>query len=113
MSLTLSHLMTALVYEEGGFGVDLVVKPYPTISVAYGGGEEGSWKRQNPGAEAPWWQSDRLTTLLEDDWESGTPTWVNVYFLSSLFSFMAWPILFVTFVVVKLVKYRRAKVVKL
>ena len=52
--LSAFYLFTGLVYEEGGFGFELIFKKYPSIQVAFGGGEEGTWVRQHPQAALPY-----------------------------------------------------------
>ncbi len=88
---SLAWLGTGLVYEEGGFGVRLVVKPTPSPAVAFGGGEEGAWARAHPGAPAPWWQEGGHTVLVSGDWEDGVPLWVSAYFVGHLLVLLGWP----------------------
>jgi hypothetical protein len=88
--LTLAYLGTGMVYDEGGFGVRLVVKPAPSPAIAFGGGEKGAWARAHPGEAAPWWQRDDVTVLVSDDWEGGPPLWVSAYFLCYLLILPAW-----------------------
>jgi hypothetical protein len=97
--LTLTYLGTGIVYDEGGFGVRLVVKPTPSLSVAFGGGEEDAWARAHPGASAPWWQGDDLTVLASDDWEEGAPLWVSGYFAGYFLLLPAWIITALAFAV--------------
>jgi hypothetical protein len=73
------YLMTGKVYSEGGFGVDLVVKPGPSFVFEFGGGEEGSWRRSHPGDASPWWQGENFIRIIKDDWEGGTPLWEYAY----------------------------------
>jgi hypothetical protein len=73
------YLMTGKVYYEGGFGVDLVVKPSPSFMFEFGGGEEGAWQRSHSGEPLPWWQRKNFIRIIEDDWEGGTPLWVYAY----------------------------------
>src|SRR5438034_4052614 len=49
------YLMTGIVYEEGGFGMQLVVKPRPSLTMLVGGGEDGIWQREHPNKPKPWW----------------------------------------------------------
>jgi hypothetical protein len=87
------YLMTAEVYEEGGFGVALVVKPYPSRLIAVGGGEDGSWRRDHPGEPEPWWQRGSYIRLIQDDWEGGMPWWVDAYIYLWILIYVAWFVL--------------------
>jgi hypothetical protein len=87
------YLMTAKVYQEGDFGVDLVVKPYPSWPTAVGGGEEGAWQRDHPGESPPWWQRGNYILIIQDDWEGGIPWWVEVYDLGYLAVLIDWLVL--------------------
>lgn len=79
VSLSLFFGATGLVFDEGGFGVRLVLKPELSSDVAFGGGEEGLWQRRHPGEPLPWWQQGNLRVLLDGDWEEGVPGWVELY----------------------------------
>ena len=87
---TLFYLMTGLVYSEGGFEGALVVKPYPTPVVAFGGGEEGAWARHHPGQTPPWFMQKDLTVISRFSWEEGGPAWVTAYGLGYLATLLAW-----------------------
>ena len=87
---TLFYLMTGLVYEEGGFGGALVVKPYPIYGVAFGGGEAGAWARHHPGQPPPWFMQKDLTVISRFSWEEGRTTWVATYVLGYLATLLAW-----------------------
>lgn len=87
---TLFYAMTALVYEEGGFGVDLVLKPRPEWLLAAGGGEEGAWRRDHPGRPEPWWLRGDHVVLLNGDREGGSPAWATAYGLGFLATAVAW-----------------------
>jgi hypothetical protein len=88
------YLMTAEVFDEGGFGVTLVVKPYPSWLISAGGGEEGAWQRHHPGEPLPWWLRGNYIPLIQDAWEGGMPLWVDAYFdLGLLTHFVGWPVL--------------------
>ncbi len=104
--LSLAYLMTGLVYDEGGFGVRLVLKPAPSLNIAYGGGEEGWWERSHPDSPAPWWLQGEQLEIAHGDWEGGEPVWVSAYLIGYNLTVLAWPALFIVFVVRK---YRRNK----
>lgn len=87
---TLFYLMTGLVYSEGGFEGALVVKPYPTHEVAFGGGEEGAWARHHPGQRPPWFMQKDLMVISGFSWEEGVPAWVTAYDLGYLATLLAW-----------------------
>jgi len=91
--LTGFYLMTGLVYSEGGFDVDLVVKPYPSWVTAVGGGEEGAWQRDHPGELAPWWQRGNFIRIIQDDWQGGIPWWIDAYDLGDLAVLIGWLVL--------------------
>lgn len=88
--VSLFYLATGVVYEEGGFGVSLVLKPSPDVGWAFGGGEEGAWRRHNPYGPEPWWLSDRLDRLIYDSWEEGTPAWLLAYSIGLLAVPVVW-----------------------
>lgn len=73
------YLMTSIVYDEGGFGVQLVVKPQPDLSILVGGGEDGAWQRDHPSESKPWWLVNNFIPLVVDDWEGGHPWWEEAY----------------------------------
>ena len=77
---TLFYLMTGLVFFEGSFAGALVVKPYLTHQVAFGGGEEGIWARYHPGQPPPWFMQKDLKVIWSFDWEQGRPVWIEAYF---------------------------------
>lgn len=91
--ISIFYLVTGVVYEEGGFGVSLVVKPAPSFQFYFGGGEEGTWARDNPQQQTPWWQnqSKDYIHLLRDDWEYGRPSWVIAHFWGLILLILAWP----------------------
>ena len=88
---TLFYLMTGLVYEEGGFGGVLAVKPYPMRVAAFGGGEAGTWARHHPGQPPPWFMQKDLRVIARFSWEEGgEPAWVIAYVLGYLATLLAW-----------------------
>jgi hypothetical protein len=87
------YLLTAIVYEEGGFGVQLVVKPRPSLSVLAGGGEDGMWQREHPNQPKPWWLVKNFVPIVVDDWEGGHPWWVEAYMDAFLATILGWPVL--------------------
>lgn len=87
---TLFYLMTGLVYAEGGFEGELVVKPYPMRQAAFGGGESGAWARHHPGQPPPWFMQKDLTVISRFSWEEGTPAWITAYALGYLATLLAW-----------------------
>ena len=82
--LTGFYLMTAIVYDEGGFGVQLVVKPHPSLTLVVGGGEDGAWQREHPNEPKPWWLVANFAPFVIDDWEGGHPWWEEAYMLATL-----------------------------
>ena len=97
--ISATYLMTGIIYQEGGFGVSMVVKPSPIIEFAFGGGEEDSWARDNPQQKAPWWQGNDHIQILSGDWEGGEPYWVTSYFVGLLLAVLAWPVLALTYLI--------------
>jgi hypothetical protein len=87
---TLFYLMTGLVYSEGGFEGALVVKPYPMLEAAFGGGEAGAWARHHPGQTPPWFMQEDLMVIFGFSWEEGSPAWVTAYGLGYLATLLAW-----------------------
>ena len=90
---TLFYLLTGLVYKEGGFEGVLVIKPYPTHEVAFGGGDEGAWARHNPGQTPPWFMQKDLMVISNFSWEEGVPAWITAYGLGYLATLLAWVVL--------------------
>jgi hypothetical protein len=105
--LTAFYALTGLVYEEGAFGFDLVMKPGPGLGWWFGGGEEGIWAREHPGAPAPWWLTGDYMSLVHGDWEDGPVWWATVYGLGLLATFVVW-LAFIATVAIALVRSRRA-----
>jgi hypothetical protein len=87
------YLMTGIVYEEGGFGVQLVVKPRPSLTLLVGGGEDGAWQREHPNEPKPWWLVKNFVPIVVDDWEGGHPWWEEAYGLGFLATLLSWPVL--------------------
>ena len=92
---TIFYLMTGLVFFEGSFEGALVVKPYPTHEVAFGGGEEGIWSRYHPGEPPPWFMQKDLKVIFSFDWEQGRPAWIEVYLWGYLVTLLAGVVLLV------------------
>lgn len=90
---TFFYGMTGLVFFEGSFAGALVVKPYPTYQVAFGGGEEGIWARYHPGQPLPWFMQDDLKVILSFDWEQGRSAWIDAYLWGYLATLLAWVVL--------------------
>lgn len=89
--MSICYLVTGVVYEEGGFGVSLIVKPAPSFQFYFGGGEEGAWARDNPHQQTPWWQCQDQIKVLSGDWEDERPYWVAVHFWGLMLLILAWP----------------------
>jgi hypothetical protein len=87
------YLMTGIVYEEGGFGVQLVVKPHPSLTLSVGGGEDGTWQRRHPNEPKPWWLVKNFVPIVIDDWEGGHPWWEEAYMLGFLATLLGWAVL--------------------
>jgi hypothetical protein len=100
------YLMTGKVYSEGGFGVDLVVKPGPSFAFEFGGGEEGAWRRDHSGEAMPWWQGENFIRIVEDDWEGGTPLWVYAYDFGFPALLLGWFVLGLTWTACYLLRRR-------
>jgi hypothetical protein len=83
------YLMTGIVYE-GGFEMQLVVKPYPSLTILEGCGEEGCWQREHPNEPKPWWLVGNFVPLLHGDWEGGHPWWEEGYELGFLATLVSW-----------------------
>jgi hypothetical protein len=88
---TCLFLMTAVIKGDGGPGVELALKPFHGLSPVYGGGEEGSWSKQHPGAPAPWWQMPtQYRRLIRSDAETKPPAWELVYMGTYLLTVISW-----------------------
>lgn len=90
--ISICYLVTGVVYEEGGFGVSLIVKPAPSFQFYFGGGEEGAWARDNPQQQIPWWQGQDQIKVLSGDWEYERPYWVTVHFWGLMLLILAWSV---------------------
>jgi len=86
------YLMTGIVYDEGGFGVQLVVKPQPSLTLLVGGDEDGTWQREHPNERKPWWLVKNFIPIVVDDWEGGHPWWEEAYLLGFLATLLSWPV---------------------
>jgi hypothetical protein len=86
------YLMTAIVYAEEPFGVQLVLKPYPSLVLLARGGEE-VWRREHTGEPEPWYLTGNFVPLIDDDWEGGHPLWEEVYVHGFLGVLLGWPAL--------------------
>jgi hypothetical protein len=87
------YLMTGIIYDEGGFGVQLVVKPRPSLTLFVGGGENRQWQREHPNEPKPWWLVKNFIPIVVDDWEGGHPWWEEAYLLGFLATLLSWPVL--------------------
>ena len=75
------YLATTMVIGEGGGGSILVIRSVPGLALAYGGGEEGSWRRAHPDAPEPWWLTGPYTRLAYFDDEATISPFVATYSL--------------------------------
>src|SRR5262249_2208700 len=93
--VTSFYLMTAIVYDEGAgaFGVQLVVKPYPSLTMLAGGGEDEAWQNEHPNQPKPWWLVGNFVPIVVDDWEGGHPWWEEAYLNGFLATLLGWPLL--------------------
>jgi hypothetical protein len=83
--------MTAVVKGEGGPGVEFVLKPLHGVFPFYGGGEEGSWRRQHPNVPLPWWQDrTRFRRLVWSEAETTVPAWETVYTTAYFLTALGW-----------------------
>lgn len=105
---TLFYVMTGLVYQEGGFGAALVIKPHPMLQPSFSGGEEGAWARHHPGSERPWFQRGAYVELHRFDWEYAVPRWVTAYLAGYLLTPLAW-LGFGVFGIFKFLKRQRTR----
>ena len=69
-----------MVRHEGSFDQHLVLKPWPMLDIAFGGGEEGQWQRAHPGESLPWFMTGDYIRLISLDWEQGQPLFAELYF---------------------------------
>jgi len=97
--LTLFYVMTGLVYQEGSFAGALVIKPYPMLQPAFGGGEEGAWARHHPSGDRPWFMRHDYVELWRFDWEYGVPFFVTAYLAAYLVTPVGWVVLGVVWLV--------------
>ena len=63
--LALLASMIDVVHLEGDHVSFLVLAPYPTPGLVYGGGEEGAWSRAHVGAPKPWWLTGHYWVIAE------------------------------------------------
>lgn len=96
---TLFYLLTGIVYLEGDFSGQLVLKPYPMRQIGFGGGEEGAWVRHHPGQPLPWFMQNDFRVIKWFSWEEGTPGWVTAYGVGYLALHLIWVVLAVAAVV--------------
>jgi len=78
---------------RGGFGLQLVVKPHPSLTLVVGGGEDGACQRKHPNEPKPWWLVDNFVSLVTEDWEGGHPWWEEAYMLGFLATLPSWLVL--------------------
>jgi hypothetical protein len=76
--------MTGIVNE--GFGVQLVVKPSPSLTLFVGEGQEGTWQREHPNEPKPWWLVTNFVPLVIGDWEG----WEEAHLLGFLATLLGW-----------------------
>ncbi|WEK57668.1 MAG: hypothetical protein P0Y52_14160 [Candidatus Brevundimonas phytovorans] len=98
VALTILYLMTARVFLEGTLGDNyLMLKPYPSLDIGMGGGEEGAWSRAHPDQAPPWWQSPDAIRLLDGgSWEEEPVLWPTFYILGYLLTPVLWLVLAVS-----------------
>ncbi len=90
MTLTAIYLLTAVVYDEGGFGQTLVLKPFHGLLPFYGGGEEGNWQRSHLGEPLPWWLKHEYLTLGYTNLENDKPIALIIYALGYYLTIWGW-----------------------
>jgi hypothetical protein len=79
--LALIYLNTAVVVGEGGGGSMIVLRPFHGFAPFYGGGEEGTWRREHPNQPDPWWHTGAFTRLSSFDDEAATSPVIALYTL--------------------------------
>lgn len=80
--LLLMQSFTAVIGEAGGFGYQLVIKPYPSLLKSIPGMEERAWERAVASGEIPEWVAARRYVVIgSGDAESKTQFWEHLYIL--------------------------------
>jgi hypothetical protein len=82
--LLLIYSFTALIGEAGGFGYQLVIKPYPSLLKSIPNMEEGAWERAVASGEIPEWVvARRYVVIGSGSAELKTQPWeyLNVLFV--------------------------------
>jgi hypothetical protein len=81
--LLLMHSFTAIIGEPGGFGYQLVIKPYPSLLKVVPGMEERAWERAVASGEIPEWvAARRYVAIGSGDAELQKQPWEPLYLLS-------------------------------
>ena len=81
--LLLAHSFTAIIVEPGGFGYQLVIKPYPSLLKSIPGMEERAWERAVASGEIPEWvATERYVVIGSGSAELRTQLWEHLYLLS-------------------------------
>ncbi|WP_063707274.1 hypothetical protein [Pseudoalteromonas gelatinilytica] len=80
----------------GSFDYYLLLKPYPTLDLFLGGGEEGHYARRIANGEFPdWLVNEQYIKLAWGSWEDNTKPWEYLRIGTLMVVFLGWPILFI------------------
>ncbi len=92
LAVTTLLLFWTSVHRPGGcFEYELVIKPYPTLQLYVGGGEEGAYNRKLHNGEFPkWLREGRYLTLAWGSWESGPKPWELFRYAAMAAVFFGW-----------------------
>jgi len=94
-------------YKPGGsLEYYLLLKPYPTLDLFLGGGEEEQYARRLANGEFPdWLVNEQYVNLAWGSWESDTKVWEYLRSGVLIAVFLGWPIWFVSWLMLIIRKH--------
>ena len=101
--ITILLFWTAVHKPGGSLEYYLLLKPYPTLDLFLGGGEEGSYARRLANGEFPaWLVNEHYINLASSSWEGSTKAWEYLRNGSLIVVFLGWPILLIIWLVLSI-----------
>jgi hypothetical protein len=98
--ITLLLFWTAEHKPGGSLEYYLLLKPYPTLDLFLGGGEEGHYARRLANGEFPdWLVNGQYINLAWGSWEDNTKAWEYLRNGTLIAVFLGWPILLIIWLV--------------